>query len=335
MTETPLTSRELHVGYPGRGSILGPLDLQLRRGRLTCLLGPNGSGKTTLLRTLSGMLPTQGGRVLLDGHDLRELPSKQRAQKLAVVLTDRVTVGMLDVWTLVSLGRQPHTDWRGKLSERDTQIVDDAIAAAGASDLTHRNVAELSDGERQRVMLARALAQQPRLLILDEITAFLDLPRRLQVMRLLRDLARSRGISVLVSTHDLDLALRLADELWLASSLGEFRHGPPEELVLAGEFGRVFASESLHFDTDEGSFRIDHPDGPAVSVEGSGATAKWTGRALERLGYRLVENEAGADLRVCIGGNGAPAYQVQNDGETHTYAALTDLLEALRREPEG
>jgi iron complex transport system ATP-binding protein len=331
MSEAALTSRELHIGYPGRAPISGPLDLNLRPGRLTCLLGPNGAGKTTLLRTLSGMLPALGGEVLLDGTDLKRLPPRRRAQRLAVVLTDRVTVGMLDVWTLVSLGRQPHTDWRGKLSVADARIVDEAIEAAGASDLVGRNVAELSDGERQRVMLARALAQEPGLLILDEITAFLDLPRRLHVMRLLRDIARKRDISVLVSTHDLDLALRLADEVWLASSLGEFFQGPPEELVLRGDFGRVFESEELHFDAAEGTFRIDHDLGASAAVQGDDLPAKWTRRALERLGYRVVDWSSPADLRVARRANGTETYEVQHGGVTRNHPTLADLLEALRQ----
>ena len=331
MPEAALTSRDLHIGYPGRPPILGPLNLALHPGRLTCLLGPNGSGKTTLMRTLAGMLAVRGGEVLLDGADLRRLPPRKRAQRLAVVLTDRVTVGMLDVWTLVSLGRQPHTDWRGKLSASDSRTVDEAIEAARASDLVGRNVAELSDGERQRVMLARALAQEPRLLILDEITAFLDLPRRLHVMQLLRDIARGRGISVLVSTHDLDLALRLADEVWLASSLGDLFQGPPEELVLRGDFGRVFESEALHFDAAEGTFRIDHSPWASAAVQGDDLTAKWTRRALERLGYRVVDWDSTADLRVVRRVNGSESYEVQHNEVVRSHPTLAGLLEALRQ----
>jgi len=331
MSDAPLVSHELHVGYESRPSVLGPLELSLKAGRLTCLLGPNGAGKTTLLRTLSGMLPARGGTITLAGSDLRELPPRRRAQLLAVVLTDRVAVGMLDVRTLVSLGRQPHTDWRGRLSAADARVVDEAISAAGADDLASRNVAELSDGERQRVMLARALAQEPRLLILDEITAFLDLPRRLQVMRLLRDLARRREISVLVSTHDLDLALRLADEVWLASSLGDFHHGAPEELVLRGDFARVFESEALHFDSDQGTFRVDRPDGPTAAVDGDDLDAKWTVRALERLGYRVVDSAADAELRIRRRVNGTETYELEHDGLTHGQLDFAGLIEALRK----
>ena len=331
MNPSLLTARELRIGYPGRPPLFDPLDLSLRSGRLTCLLGPNGAGKTTLLRTLAGMLPALGGGVYLDDEDMRNIPPMMRARRLAVVLTDRVTVGMLDVWTLVTLGRQPHTDWRGRLSVNDRRAVDEAIQAAGADDLTGRNVAELSDGERQRVMLARALAQEPALLILDEITAFLDMPRRLQTMRLLRDIARRRGIAVLVSTHDLDLALRLADEVWLASGAGEFCQGVPEELVLRGDFGRAFESDSLHFDADEGTFRIDQPSGPSAAVAGDDLTAKWIGRALARLGYRVVAGDAPADLRVRPCANGTETYEVSREVETRTYSGIAEMLEALRR----
>lgn len=331
MAAAPLISSELHVGYPLRPSVLGPLDLSLKAGRLTCLLGPNGTGKTTLLRTLSGVLPARGGRVAIDGTELCELSARRRAQLLAVVLTDRVTVGMLDVRTLVSLGRQPHTDWRGRLSATDSRVVDDAISAAGVDDLAECNIAELSDGERQRVMLARALAQEPRLLILDEITAFLDLPHRLHVMRLLRDLARRRGISVLVSTHDLDLALRLADEVWLASSRGDFHQGAPEELVLRGDFGRVFTSEALRFDAAQGTFRVDRPSGPRAAVQGDDLTAKWIRRALERLGYQDVDWTGDVDVRIARRANGAEPYQIQQGGRLRDCPDIAGLLEALRQ----
>lgn len=239
-----VTLSELVVGHGGR-ALLGPVDAYAAPGRLVALVGPNGSGKTTLLRTLSGMLPPVRGRVGVDGRDVHGLRAIERAAVLAVVLTDRVTTGVLDVWTAVSLGRQPHTDWTGRLSPRDEHIVEESLRACGAVDLAHRLVAELSDGERQRVMLARALAQSPRVLVLDEITAFLDVPRRLQVMRLLRDLAHSRQIAVVLSSHDLDLVIKLADDVWLVGEDHAFVSGTPQALATAGAFARVFEPEAL------------------------------------------------------------------------------------------
>jgi len=241
---TGLTLAALDVGH-ARQRLLGPLDTHAASGRLVTLVGPNGTGKTTLLRTAAGMLPAVAGRVLIDDRDVHRLSARERASMLAVVLTDRVTTGVLDVWTAVSLGRQPHTDWTGRLSRRDEAVIGDALEACGAASLADRLVAELSDGERQRVMLARALAQEPRVLVLDEITAFLDVPRRLQVMRLLRTLAHDRGIAVVLSSHDLDLVVKLADDVWLVGADASFVSGTPADLAATGAFSRVFDPEAL------------------------------------------------------------------------------------------
>jgi iron complex transport system ATP-binding protein len=206
-------------------------------------VGPNGAGKSTLLHAVAGLLRPLAGTVRIDGADLAALPPAERARRLAVVLTERVEPGLLSVEDLVALGRHPHTGPTGALRDADRLAVAAAVEAAGAAHLAGRRVAELSDGERQRVLVARALAQEPAALLLDEPTAFLDVSARVGLLGLLRRLAREDGLCVLASTHDLETALRLADRVWLLDRAGGLRAGPPEALVADGTPVAVVAPE--------------------------------------------------------------------------------------------
>lgn len=283
-----LTTRSLTIGYP-RKPLAANLDLELRPGEMVCLLGPNGVGKSTLLRTLAGMQPALGGKVFLNGQDIHTMPAVELARHLAVVLTTRLEVGHLSVYTLVSLGRHPYTNWLGLLRARDHVAIRRALEYTDSLSLANRFFHELSDGERQRVLIARALAQEPEVLLLDEPTAFLDLPRRIETLRLLRRLARQTGCAVLLSIHDLDLALRLADRLWVLSAEGTLEVGIPEELALNGALERAFRREGVEFDATIGTFRLHTPTLGTVHLthEGEGVAMAWTWRALERLGYQV------------------------------------------------
>ena len=244
MNGTVLRTRDLSIGYRRARKapvvIASDLNFSLGPGELVCLLGPNGAGKSTLMRTLARLQPSLSGQIWLDERPLDDLRPGQLARRLSIVLTDRVDVGAMSGYGLVSLGRHPYTGWTGTLSVQDQQIVQWALHAVRAKDLSDRLTVEMSDGERQKVLIARALAQQPRVMLLDEPTAFLDLPRRVEVMDLLRQLASENSQAILLSTHDLDLALRNADRLWLLSADGELFDGAPEDLILNGAFERVF-----------------------------------------------------------------------------------------------
>jgi len=287
----PLRTESLAVGYPGR-TVLSGLDLELRAGELVCLLGPNGAGKSTLLRTLAGLQPPLAGRIWLKDRDAAALPAAARARRLAIVLTERMELGHLTVEDLASLGRHPHTGWSGRLRDEDRDAVRRGLEEAGAWDLRMRPCDELSDGEKQRAMLARALAQDPAALLLDEPTAFLDLPRRVGAMRALRRLARMRGRAVLASTHDLDLALRAADRLWLVSADGALRSGLPEDLALSGAIGGTFDQGDVAFDRATGEFRIHGEAERSARLLGDPEIVFWTARALEREGIAVVPDAA-------------------------------------------
>ncbi|WP_046246104.1 ABC transporter ATP-binding protein [Hymenobacter terrenus] len=295
-----LTAEDLTVGYFSSKKtprpVAQPVRLALWPGELVCLLGPNGAGKSTLLRTLAGLQPPLSGRLNLGGAALAGLSAAERARQLSIVLTDRVDAGNLTVQELVSLGRHPHTGWLGSLSAHDEAQVQAALTATGTSSFAQRPVGELSDGERQKVLLARAIAQDTPIVLLDEPTAHLDLPNRVALMRLLHRLARQTGKAILLSTHELDLALQAADRVWLLPADGVLHTGTPEDLVLSGEFAAAFAREGLAFDPATGTFALHAPMGPAVQLMGDGATAFWTRRALEREGF--VPTAGPAALRV-------------------------------------
>jgi iron complex transport system ATP-binding protein len=300
----------------------------LPAGELVCLIGPNGAGKSTLIRTLAGMQRPLRGSVLLMGDDVHELPTRELARRLSVVLTERVNPGLLSARTLVSLGRHPHTDWSGRLMAQDDAAVQQALDAVGAAALAERQVIELSDGERQKIMIARALAQEPALLILDEPTAFLDLPRRAEVMQLLRRLAHDDGRAILLSTHDLDLALRTADRIWLMARDGTLQAGAPEDLILSGAFEAAFRAEGVSFDAQTGAFRLNTQTGGQISVAGGGLPALWTRRALERAGYAIA-SKGGAAL-ACIEVE-PPRWRLMHNDTAAEYDSLYDLVEAVRR----
>jgi iron complex transport system ATP-binding protein len=251
-----LHTERLSIGYRGTTPLLTEQSLSLRAGEFVCLLGANGVGKSTLLGTLSGVIPPRAGRVLLGDADLAALHPAERARRIAVVLTDRIQPGLLTAREVVGLGRHPYTGWSGRLAPSDEAAVDAAITAVRGEALAQRPISDLSDGERQRIMIARALAQAAPIILLDEPTAFLDLPRRVEIMRLLHALTREGGRAILVSTHELDLALRLADRLWLMPGDGSLIAGSPADLIAGGILQRIFSGEGFTFDPARGAFQL-------------------------------------------------------------------------------
>lgn len=329
-----LETRQLAVGYHRSGcpplAVLKDVSLTLREGELVCLLGPNGAGKSTLIRTLAGMLKPLAGEVRLGGDLLATLSAREVARRMSLVLTDRPAVGLMPVATLVALGRHPYTRWGGRLTREDKAVAWQAMADVGIVDLAHRPVCELSDGERQKAMIARALAQEPRVMILDEATAFLDLPRRVELMHLLLDLARTGRRAILLATHDLDLALRCAHRLWLLPPGGPLHTGIPEDLVLRGVFAETFAGSGALFDPGSGAFTVPCAPRGSVTLKAGGVPGMWTYRALERAGYRVVD-EGRAPVCVEVDqNNGVTAWRLKDRGTCgESLSSLESLLDAL------
>jgi iron complex transport system ATP-binding protein len=328
-----LRTRDLAVGYSTRRSrraVLERVNLEARAGELVCLLGPNGIGKSTLLRTLARMQPPLWGTVELAGTDLRSITDAELARRLGVVLTERVMVEALGVRRIVELGRYPHSGWFGRITDRDRRAVDWAIDAVGASHLVERDFSRLSDGERQRVMIARALAQEPVLLVLDEPTAFLDVPSRVELMGLLRHLTRDTALAVVVSTHDLELALRTADLVWLVMPGGELMAGAPEDVVLAGGVAQAFEGRRIRFHPEERSFRLLTGERGEAAIHGCGLRAALATAVLEREGYAVVSSFEPCGLSVRVHESGWSASRGDAEGRGVDFASLAEFLRERR-----
>ena len=209
---TAITTNRLTVGYRGH-RVVEDISLSLPSGRLVCLLGPNGAGKSTLLRTLCGFQPPIAGTVTISGNDITTMSAAEVARLVSVVLTDRPLTPSLTAAEMVGMGRAPYTGFWGRLSDDDRRLVSEAMQTVGIAPLATRRMGRLSDGERQKVMIAKALAQHTPVIVLDEPTAFLDYPSKVAVMKTLARLAHDEGKTILMSTHDLELAAQLGDEL--------------------------------------------------------------------------------------------------------------------------
>lgn len=238
--------KNLSTGY-GRHTVSANLNATLQSGRLTCLLGPNGVGKSTLLRTLCGFQPPLEGRMEMDGKDMSQLSRKEMSRSIGVVLTERPDVTDMRASDMVALGRTPYTGFWGRLGTEDRNRVDEAMQLVGITHLAHRMIHTLSDGERQKVMIAKALAQQTPVILLDEPTAFLDFPSKVETMRLLHRLAHESGKTVFLSTHDLETAIQLSDDLWLLSADG-LESGTADSLSADGSLERFVSCKGIRFD---------------------------------------------------------------------------------------
>ncbi|MCE7063481.1 ABC transporter ATP-binding protein [Dyadobacter sp. CY343] len=290
-----LETTGLSIGYRSRKSekvIATHLDLNLYAGQLVCLLGANGSGKSTLMRTLAGLQPALSGEVILDNQPLTALKPQELATKLSLVLTERLETGNLTAAEVIALGRTPYTGWLGKLSEKDLGKVSEAIAFTGTGQLLDRHMNQLSDGERQKVMLARALAQDTGVIMLDEPTAHLDLPSRIELMKLLHYLADETQKAILLSTHELDLALQTADQLWLMEPGKPLVTGVPEDLILNGSFESAFNKNGILFDALSGGFVIERQaQSYLIDLSGNEKQVFWTKKAFRRQGIRIEKSE--------------------------------------------
>lgn len=259
MTESAVTLINLSTGYRSDRrvvTITSGINAKLRRGELTSLLGPNGAGKSTMLRTLSATLPPLDGNFTLMGRSATEYSPRGLAMTVGVVLTDRITADNLTVENLVELGRSPYTGFFGRLTADDRRIVKEAIELTGISELRQRPVSTLSDGERQKAMIAKVLAQQTPVIFLDEPTAFLDFPSKVELMLMLRELCHSQQKTVFLSTHDVDIALQTSDNLWLLDRQSGLVTGTPAELAADGSLARCFTGRGIRFNGSTGLFEI-------------------------------------------------------------------------------
>lgn len=295
MKQETIHIRQLTTGYPEKGGtkiVARDINATINSGELTCLLGANGVGKSTLLRTLSAFQPAISGDIEILGKKLSLYKDKELSTVIGVVLTEKCTLRNMTVEELVGMGRSPYTGFWGVLSKEDQQIVDNAISLVKIEDLKSRMLHTLSDGERQKVMIAKALAQETPVIFLDEPTAFLDFPSKVEIMQLLHRLSRTTRKTIFLSTHDLELALQIADKIWLMDKDTGVTIGTPEDLSIDGHLSNFFSRKGIVFDMETGLFRIDNEFDKQIRLTGHGNKYSMVRKALQRNGILANRNIA-------------------------------------------
>ena len=304
------------------------LSFQLHAGELTCLLGANGAGKSTLLRTLSASQPALDGNLSLLNKPLKDYSEKERSRTIGVVLTDKTFAGGLTVYELIALGRQPHTGFFGRLHKEDRLIIEKAMDDVGITHKAKNYTAELSDGERQKVMIAKALVQECPLILLDEPTAFLDVVSRIEIMHLLHRLAVEQNKAILLSTHDIEQALVLSDKLWLLTKGKGLQYGVTEDLILNHHMDELFIHKDIKFDYDHGVYYPTVQGNKEIIVEASDKTLQhWVINALNRHGYQCQSAEVTCDLYLKAISH--KELLLTKKGETHVCFSFEDMINLL------
>ncbi|MEQ6118266.1 ABC transporter ATP-binding protein [Reichenbachiella sp. MALMAid0571] len=326
MTQTDtamLSTKNLCIGY-GKKVIGENINLEAHSNEMVCLLGQNGVGKSTLLRTLSNLQEPLAGNVLIEGNEINNLSHQELSRVLGIVTTDKIGIQNMTVRELVSLGRYPYTNWLGKLGATDRAKVEESIALCKVDYIADKKMSDLSDGQRQKAMIARVLAQDTRIVLLDEPTAHLDLINRAEIMKLLSEIKKNR--CVIISTHELSLSMQFADKLWLMNFNQPMETGTPEDLALGGQINRSFHEQEFEIDLLTGNVQFHNQSIRKINLIGGGAAFEWTKHALKRIGYELDESSEKLVEVKAISGQLSWRFTVSN----HSVSGFT--LEALIKE---
>ncbi len=283
MAEIYFSTKDLAVGYDGK-VLIHDISIEIQKGEIVTLIGPNGSGKSTILKSITRQLKTIGGSVWIQSEELDRISQRELAKKMAVVLTERMRPELMTCRDIVSTGRYPYTGRLGLLTPEDEEIVSRAMERVHALELSDRDFNAISDGQRQRVLLARAICQEPEIIILDEPTSFLDIRHKLELLSILRSMAREKGITVIMSLHEIDLAQKISDKVICVKGEIIARHGAPEDVFSEKVIRDLYSLEQGSYDPDFGSIELPPPEGePEVLV----VSAAGTGIPV----YRLLQAE--------------------------------------------
>lgn len=332
MSIPAITISQLEIGYRNMAGESGfsrsGINFTAREGEIVALIGPNGIGKSTLMRTMAGFQQPWSGKVMYGGQTVDSFTPAELSRMISFVSTETVQVSNMRVAELVAYGRFPYTNWLGRLQEKDHKKVRESLSMVGLLHFAHRAVTRLSDGERQRAMIARAIAQDTPVIMLDEPTAFLDVNNKYEIFHLLTNLAHQSGKSIILTTHDLNIALRETDKLWIMLE-NESREGAPEDAALQGWLSRMFSSSHVGFDLEGGDFFFRKEHAGFARVMGEGQWMTWTVRALERKGYSLT-GDPSANILVEIINAGdessQPRWRLTLPDGTAEFNSLYDLL---------
>ncbi len=311
-----LSTQNLAVGY-NRHILLQGIDISLDRGKILTLIGPNGAGKSTILKTITRQIAPLGGKVFIGERSLGEISGKELAKQTAVVLTDRVHPELMSCAEVVAMGRYPYTDMFGKLSDHDKAVIKASLERVHAEDIADQDFSTLSDGQRQRIMLARAICQEPEIIVLDEPTAFLDIRYKIELLDILRTMARDRGTTVIMSLHEVDLAMKISDELLCLDGEKIAAYGTPEEILSSNAIEKLYNIRSGSYNYLFGSVELPKPDGdPKVFVLAGNGRGTPFFRALQKKGIPfaagiLFENDVDCQTADVLSGHAItnPAFE--------------------------
>jgi iron complex transport system ATP-binding protein len=288
-----LSFDSLKIGYvsgKNKNILLPPLNSRAYSGELIAVIGRNGIGKSTLLRTIAGLQQPLGGEIFYYGENIKSYSRLELAQKVGYISTEIVKVSNMSVYDLVALGRFPHTNWIGKIDRKDHEAIMDAIEKTSMTLFYRKYVTELSDGERQKAMIARVLAQDAGIMIMDEPTAFLDIAARHEILQLLHTLSDKSRKTIIFSTHDLQMAINRSDKIWLILD-NELVEGAPEDLIMAGAFEHLFDNSAISFNPGDGTFSFPNKEKGTMYLEGEGYLRLWTEKAIIRAGFSIAKEK--------------------------------------------
>ena len=325
-----LSLENLNIGYSaGKHSkvLVAPISATARTGELIAVIGRNGIGKSTLLRTIIGLQHSLGGNVLLNGKNIYRIPLNDLAREIGYISTEVVRVSNMRVFDLIALGRFPHTNWIGKLDTESMNSIRNALIKTGMESLSNRYISELSDGERQRAMIARVLAQDTEIMVMDEPTAFLDIAGKYEIVNLMLNLTRE-GKTIIFSTHDFSVALNQTDKIWLITEKS-FLEGAPEDMMLRGAFDHLFESSVVGFNSLDGSFSFRIQSRGMIRIEGDGMLKKWTEKAVTRAGYSISQTQYSKLIKISDGIS--KKWELVSDDFQGGFNSLYDLVAFLRK----
>jgi iron complex transport system ATP-binding protein len=326
-----IEANELKIGYSiGRKAVqqVGPvIHAKALTGELVAMIGPNGIGKSTLLKTIARLQSPISGKLRINGQLLNDIENHAFSTIVSFVSTEQIKTAHLTVQQLVALGRFPYTNWFGNLTKKDKEIVEESIEMVNIRSLQHKPVDELSDGERQRAMIARAIAQDTQIILLDEPTAFLDIPNKHVIIHLLSRIAREKQKTVVFTTHDLNIALNEADKIWLMNK-DKLKEGAPEDLILDNAFSDIFG-DNLMFDWQSGIYKKLKKYTSSVAVTGlQSEIRELLVKALERIGYK-VDPDAGYKIEIKEN-QGKTLFTVKGFGEEKKFTSIYELCGFLK-----
>lgn len=329
--EEILSLNSLKIGYVSgkkENILLPPLSASAIRGELIAVIGRNGIGKSTLLRTLAGLQQPLGGEIFYSKKNIRDYSRMELAQEVGYISTEIVKVSNMRVYDLVALGRFPHTNWIGKIEAKDHMAIMDALKKTSMESFREKFVSELSDGERQKTMIARILAQDTGIMIMDEPTAFLDVAGKYEILHLMHLLSNKNKKTIIFSTHDLQMAISQSDKIWLILDNKLFE-GAPEDLMIAGAFDHLFDSSTVVFNSEDGTFSFRSDTKGNIYVEGDGNKKHWTMMAINRAGFNVSKEKTFPYIIIPSESN--KFWRLSNKTDILEFSTIYELITYLRR----